>query len=595
MGQLSRLVLVIGPLWCLWVIGNPVRDSRASIGDAAGPLLCAMFLLAAAGLARRWHADESSANRDQGRCRDRSRSWMPVLAVVLLAVLSNGSLLEPNPWILFPGLAFVAYVFTREDIRPRSAKAERGLLLVAAAALTVDVWFTLVVALGLVEVPPAEAPLGATILLGLFAILVWKRVLLTTSAARSLDDRWLQIALVYPVCFAIGCFVYPAGELSPRWPFWREAVFFAPLILLACSPLARTFGRKALEVRAVFPASRRAFDHPEAILSPAFVVLFLSMLPPPEPLQPQYSNDASYSGVLFFGLFLWGTIASIRWVGRWVVSVFGASSASTGVNVVLRSIRPVHVLLALGVGATFDSFWFVLATMLFLGVAVAREEALSFRGAQVRPGPTVARVIFGLLPLLTPALAFVVIRHLDPPNAWRAVLATRGQIALVVETLPVPLLGAALLVAWQLDVLRTGRASSLPAWIGVLLLVACAANVALVPDFGQRWVIAPAGASPFLADAIERSLPAEELYGAGACLVLAAALYTIFRLRVLDRSAGVRAWIPPIVLAGAHAALAAAWVPRHGPVAALWAGVVSVVVALVVEWALVARFAPRYV
>lgn len=560
MGEFSRLVLIVGPVWCLWGLGHPIGN-RAWSGDGAGPLLCIVFWLAMSGIARR-------------ASFDRSGEWRLALGTTVLATLSNWEWPDLNLWILCPGLAWTAFLFAREHPLAREPEPRRRLRIAVTVAIVVS---ALVVAqpplggLGDHEVPLFAKIILVTAVVGLLAgvgiLLARPHPRLAKLARRILgrpDSTWAPQLLVYGGVFLIGAFERGTGA---KWPGWIEFLFFAPLVLLAGAGLVLPGESSARGLPLRSPVLQKGSAIAGLLLAACIVWL--------TPDSAQYSTgmfgQARFYGVPFILLLYAGLAATLRLSGRWLVRRSPAEGWVAGSGNVLRSIRLWH-LIVMHANVTPLPEWAIgyFAGVLVLAAFATATEEVAMRGA---------RLSLALAPLLLPLLCFACLRQLDTPPEWRVIVAPRGQIGAISELLPIPLLGAALVVAWQLDALRTPAKSAIAGWLGLMLLAVCVASHESLPDWGQRKFFAPVGSTDFLTALAERNLPVQGLWSATASLILAGALYAVLRLRL----AVTTIW-PLVLLAAIAGIISAIEVPEHGPAAALWAGVIATPIAAGAEW-----------
>ena len=172
-----------------------------------------------------------------------------------------------------------------------------------------------------------------------------------------------------------------------------------------------------------------------------------------------------------------------------------------------------------------------------------------------------------MIPLLAPTLAFAILHTVTSHRGWSADVAPRGQVALLLEALPVPLLGAALVVAFAIDRASGRPAHAAVATLGLALLGGCLLTF-----------VDPVRFEPFIAwfgtpRQIEY-LSARDVYGPVALLVAMSTGICVLRLvaAARGRRPSLHLLIVPVAVAFAVACTRA---PFVGPTAATWTAIVG--------------------
>ena len=132
-----------------------------------------------------------------------------------------------------------------------------------------------------------------------------------------------------------------------------------------------------------------------------------------------------------------------------------------------------------------------------------------------------------------------------------------------------PLVGAALIAAAEIDGLVFGRASRVARCIGLGWLAGCALLLPRLAELGLPAPLARMAGPRVIGEIDAAGMPAQALFAAGAALVIAGTLHAWLRLRRIGR--GDRVGPVPLALGAAAAIALGAWlVPERGPVAAAW-------------------------
>lgn len=209
---------------------------------------------------------------------------------------------------------------------------------------------------------------------------------------------------------------------------------------------------------------------------------------------------------------------------------------------------------------------FVLATALLV-VTIGFGVELGHRERDAGPTRSLPWLERALIPLLAPTLAFAILHTATIHASWNTDVASRGQVALLLEALPVPLLGAALVVAFAID-----RASGRPAHAAIAAL-----GLALFGGCLMTFVD-PVRFEPFIAwfgtpEQIAY-LGQRDVYG--PITVLVAVSTAICVLRIVAAARGRRPSLLVLVVP-VLGAFAAACMPSSaaGPTAATWTAIVG--------------------